>query len=223
MNGIELARNETEKDLGILIDTKLQFSRHIAEKVNKANSIAGLIRRSFKSLDKYLFRILFTTVVRPIIEYGSQIWSPMKMSDRIALENVQRRATKMIPGFKHLSYEERLKELDLPTLSYRRARSDMVETFKIIRNHYDDILCQDMYQMREASTTRGHNLKLFQKQGRLEIRRHSFLFRTVPVWNSLPSEVVNAPSAYSFKSRLDKAWQNCELKFNYLANVPGIR
>ena len=46
----------------------------------------------------------------------------------MALENVQRRATKKIPGFKNMSYEDRLQKLKLPTLAYRRKRGDMIET-----------------------------------------------------------------------------------------------
>jgi plasmid maintenance system killer protein len=48
------------------------------------------------------------------------------------IENVQKRATKQIPGMKNLSYEERLRKLELPTLSYRRLRGDMIEVYKII-------------------------------------------------------------------------------------------
>ena len=48
------------------------------------------------------------------------------------IENVQRRATKLIPILSGLSYEERLKKLKLPTLKYRRLRGDMIEVFKIL-------------------------------------------------------------------------------------------
>jgi len=49
-----------------------------------------------------------------------------------ALANVQRRATKLIPGYKELDYKERLKRLNLPPLSYRRFREDMIEIYKIL-------------------------------------------------------------------------------------------
>ena len=54
-----------------------------------------------------------------------------------ALENVQRRATKLIPGYKELDYKERLIRLHLPTLSYRRLRGDMIEIYKILTGKYD--------------------------------------------------------------------------------------
>ena len=53
------------------------------------------------------------------------------------IECVQKRATKQIPGFNNLSYPERLKKLKLPTITYRRIRGDMIETYKIINEKYD--------------------------------------------------------------------------------------
>ena len=54
-----------------------------------------------------------------------------------ALENVQRRATKLIPGYKEFDYKERLKRLNLPTFSYRRLWGDMIEMYKILTGKYD--------------------------------------------------------------------------------------
>ena len=97
------------KDLGITIDTQLSFQNHIQDKVNKANRVMGMIRRSFSHLNKEIFKQLYKSQVRPHLEYAQAAWSPYRKKD-ITLENVQRRATKLIPGLKHLSYPERLKE-----------------------------------------------------------------------------------------------------------------
>jgi len=219
LNGRELAHSETEKDLGIIIDSKLDFSKHIAEKVNKANSVLGTIRRTFKTLEKDNFKILFSSLVRPIIEYGSPVWSPRKNCDNISIENVQRRATKLIPGMKDLSYDQRLKSIGLTTLAYRRLRSDMIETYKITHGIYDEELTQGIFVRREASVTRGHNYKLFQQQSRREVRSCSFAYRVIPIWNSLPADVVNATSVASFKRKLDRAWENLDLKYDITARI----
>ena len=70
-------------------------------------------------------------MVRLLLEYGATIWYPRFIADVEILENVQRRATKLMPYFRELSYEERLKKLKLPTLVYRRLRGDMVEAYKL--------------------------------------------------------------------------------------------
>ena len=78
MEGKQLERSEEEKDLGVVIDTNLNFDKHISSKINKANSIAGLIRRSFEYLDAPMFKMLFTALVRPISntlnQSGAHTW-----------------------------------------------------------------------------------------------------------------------------------------------------
>ena len=100
------------------------------EKIKKANNIMGLIRRTFINLEDDIFLKLFKALVRPHIEYANTTWSPTKMKDIIAIENVQRRATKYLPTLKNMTYEERLKKLNLPTLRYRRMRGDLIEPTK---------------------------------------------------------------------------------------------
>ena len=65
------------------------------------------------------------------------VWHPYKIKHKIALENIQRRASKELPGMRHQSYIERLKLLKLPTLAYRRLRGDMIKVYEIIHNIYD--------------------------------------------------------------------------------------
>ena len=78
------------------------------------------------------FNLLYTTYIRPHLEYCIQAWSLHLAKDIACPENVQRRATKLVPGLCNKSYEERLKFLGLTTLEKRRIRGDMIETFKII-------------------------------------------------------------------------------------------
>ncbi len=99
-----------EKDLGIYFDQSLTFSIHCAKSVSKANSMIRLIKRTFSYMDKEIFLNLYKTMVQPHVEYGSFIWSPYYKKDIEILETVQRRATKLLPGFCNLSYPERLQE-----------------------------------------------------------------------------------------------------------------
>ena len=121
-----------EKDIGVIIDNKLSFEKHIIEKVNKANSIMGVIRRTFEFMDKKVFKTLFTSLVRPHIEYANQVWNPYLKKHIEIIENVQKRATKQVPGLKDMSYEQRLKELELPTLAYRPNRDIQNIVWKIL-------------------------------------------------------------------------------------------
>ena len=152
-----------EKDLGITIDNNLKFSKHVVNQVNKANRILGAIRHTFATIDRYNFLPLYKSIVRPHLEYATVIWSPKLKRDRDALEQVQRRATRLVNGLSHLSYPERLQSLNLPTLEFRRQRNDVIETFKIL-NNFDKVDYQrqcgncgnSLFKTSLGRTTRGH-------------------------------------------------------------------
>ena len=182
-----------ETDLGVTIDSELKFDEHVSKKVNKANSIVGLIRRSFAHLDGKLFKRLYTTFVRPHLEYAQSVWSPSSQKLVDMLENVQKRATKMVDGLASLEYHERLKQLDLPTLVFRRARGDMIEVFKHFHS-YDQDLIPDIFK-RQTYGIRNNGCQLVwrsPKDGVRGLQANSFYYRIIKIWNGLPSEVVNA-------------------------------
>ena len=107
-----------------------------------------------------------------------------------------------------------------PTLVYRRLRGDMIEVYKLTQQKYDpdvsNLLCkQDEVVQEVAGRTRGHSQKLYKRKHRLEVIKHSFTFRVVDPWNSLPESVVTAPSLASFKRRLDKFWSKQEIRYDF--------
>jgi len=99
----------------------------------------------------------------------------------------------MIPGLSHLSYEERLKRMDLPSLSYRRLRGDAIETFKHLHGFYlvDSTKLLPLAQPAEGVSTRGHELKLQKRACRTSIRANVLGLRIVKFWNLLPEHLVN--------------------------------
>jgi hypothetical protein len=161
------------------------------------------------------------------LEYANQVWCPYLKKDIEAIENVQRRAGKQIPGLSSLSYEGRLRKLKLPTLAYRRSCGDIIYLYKILTGKYDEDV-SNLLRTRDESTTRGHQYKLYKSHSRLDIRKYSFTQRTsirllsnirkqttVEIWSNLPSKVVTALTIMSFESRLDKFWENQPRKYNY--------
>ena len=204
LNGTTLLETTEERDLGVLIDKKLKFSSHIKGIVGKANQMIGLIKISFESIDKEMFLTLYKTLIRPLLEYCVHAWSPHYETDITLLENVQRRATKMVRVLSHLSYEDRLKELELPTLKDRRTRGDMILTYRLLHGKEGIDYRRFFHLAGRSHNTRGHSLKLTKPQARLDTRKYFFSSRVIDKWNSLTEEEVSANSTHMFKKRYDE-------------------
>ena len=221
----ELQRAEEEKDIGVIIDSELSFEKHISEKVNKANSMFALLRRSFKYLDTKTFVPLYKTMVRTHLDYASSVWYPYKAKHIDMIESVQRRATKQLPGMKNLSYSERLKRLKLPSLHYRRVRGDMIELYKMLNGKYDREAAPFIKLWQEVTPrtgVRGNSKKIYPQRARTELRKNAFTIRVTKLWNNLPEEVVTAPTTNTFKNRLDRYWSNQTMVYeDYKAPITG--
>ena len=118
------------------------------------------------------------------------------------LERVQRRATKIIPKLRNISYEMHLKECGLTTLETRRLRGDQIAVFRIL-NGYENIDRNTFFSVKEERRTRGHGVTLAKKQCRLDIRTFSFSQRTVNERNRLLADCVGASSVNIFKNKFD--------------------
>ena len=202
MGATVLGTTVKEKDLGVTISADMKVSQQCGIAASKGNQILGLIRRNITYKGKKLIIPLYKAIVRPHLEYCIQAWRPYRKKDIDTLERIQRRATKMIPELRDLSYEERLKECGLTTLETRRLRGDQIEVFKIL-NGYENIDRNMFFSLKKDSRTRGHEVKLVKDQCRLDIRKHSFSQRTINEWNKLSTDCVTASSVNMFKNKVD--------------------
>ncbi|CAM4650931.1 unnamed protein product [Lepidochelys kempii] len=160
---------EGEKDLGVLVDHRMTTSRQCDLALKKANAVLGCTRRGISSRNKEVLVPLYKALVRPHLEYCVHFWSPMFKKDEFKLEQVQRRATRVIRRMENLSYERKLKELGLFSLTKRRLRGDMIALYKYIRR-INTGEGEELFKLSTSVDTRTNGYKLAIGKFRLEIR-----------------------------------------------------
>ena len=185
------------RDLGVQVDSRLNFNQHIDSIVSRAHLRANQILRCFASKHPETLFKAFSTYVRPLLEYASPVWSPVTIGNINKIESDQKRFTKRLNGPAFVPYDERIFLLNSERLEIRRLRSDLTTCYKIL-NGSIDMVVNEFFTFNPNCSTRGHQLKLFVPDSRVNARAHFFCVKVISTWNSLPDNVINASNLNLF-------------------------
>ena len=163
----------------INVSLMLQWDKQCVAVVKNANKLLGMIKHNFIHRSKATILALYKSLVRPHLEYCIQVWNPHLAKDIKLIEDVQRRATKLVHGIENWKYDDRLKFLGLTRLDKRRIRSDLVETFKILNGYYN--ISKGLFFDLDDGGRRGHKEKLFKRRFCLDTRKFVFSNRVVDI------------------------------------------
>ena len=199
-NGNEVKSCTSIRDLGVTVDSKMNFDRHIENIVRDAYIRVGVLFKGFISRDPNLMKKAYTTFIRPVIEHASRVWCPYKQKHIVAIEKVQRHFTRRIPALRDLSYGERLGLIELETLELRRLKCDLILYYKILTG-ISPLSCEHYFNyVNHGRSTRLQDKYVLQKPFcRNKLIENDFFVRRIDCWNSLPDNVKHCDSLYKFK------------------------
>jgi ribonucleases P/MRP protein subunit RPP40 len=206
--GENLTVSHREKDLGIIISSSLSYKPHILAVTAKALKIYGWMARNLVSRDPQVILKIYKTLVRPLLEYASTVWSPTRVGLINILEKVQRKLTKLV-GRSYGSYSDRLKALHLPSLRWRRNYLDMLKVHQIL--HGDEGIRKCFFTLNSEVSGRNlrrHRLTIHKGVVHCDVYKRHFANRVVDSWNSLPEHLLNISAFNLFKRKL-KAYLHC--------------
>uniref|UniRef100_A0A8D2Q013 Reverse transcriptase domain-containing protein n=1 Tax=Varanus komodoensis TaxID=61221 RepID=A0A8D2Q013_VARKO len=154
-----LESSACERDLGVLVDCRLNMSQQCDAVVKRENTTLVCIARSVASRSKEVLLPLYTILVRLQLEYRAQFWVPHYRKDIARLESVQHSATRLVASLQGIGYEARLRELDLFSLEKRRLRGDMLATYRYVRGCHME-MGRDLFSPAEEGRTHSNGAKL---------------------------------------------------------------
>ena len=205
LNGVNLAEVKNTKYLGVSISNDLSWHDHISTTSSKAARSVGFLRRNLCACPEEVRARMYTTLVRPIMEYAGAVWDPYQARHTDKLERVQKQAARSVTN-NYSSREEgsmtaMLDHLGWEPLAVRRARARATLLYKIINNVVEVEFSQTIHQVdaRTRGATRG---SLRQIQVKTDTYQNSFLPRTITTWNNIPSEIKAAATVESSQSSL---------------------
>ena len=208
------------KHLGVTIRSDLRWSDHITDISNKSSKLINIMKSLKFTLDRKTLETIYTSFIRPILEYGSQVWSGCTVQDEEKLECIQLNAARIVTGAMHGTSTAKIyEETGWLTLSKRREISKLTLMYKLVHNLVPDALCSILSTASPdtGNYTTRQQFDLPHFRARTDLFDKSFFPSTVRLWNQLPLEIRNSDSIQKFKSSITQPVVR-PIKFDELYN-----
>ena len=182
------------------------FEKHISNVATSANQKCAWILRTFRTRDRFPLLILWKSLVRPIVDYCSQLWCPTAPGQINTIEKVQVNFFKKIIGMQDLDYWEQLKDLKVTSLQRRRERYICIYMWKILENIVPNFGVEVIDNERTGRYCRIPTIRSTVPHRINNLRFKSMAVNGPRIFNSLPRNLRNMSSCSvdSFKGSLDK-------------------
>lgn len=210
MEDVNLNSVDSFKYLGVTISNDLQWRAHIENVCSSAYRSLGFIRRKLKDATRDAKLTAYKTMVRPILEYASVVWSPNKKVDKEKLEKIQRLAVRFILSrYKRTdSVTRMLHECGLQPLETRRKIARLKLFFSLYNGQLKIDPALYLKEVHKRSRRLNHTKTVQPYCSRIDVFKYSFFAQTIEEWNSLPECVINLIDASHFESSLEELFSN---------------
>ena len=198
---------ENHKHLGIYLSNDGTWHTHISYIKEKAWNRINIMRKLKFQLDRKSLEIIYTSFIRPILEYGNEIWDNCTQYEKEDLEKIQKEAARIATGTtKLISVENLYNEIGWDTLESRRNKQKLTLFYKMVNNLTPTYLSSlvpstvteaSRYNLRNSSDIRTVNSRTSQYF-------NSFLPSSIREWNSLPEQHRTSSTVTSFKYHLNQ-------------------
>ena len=201
LHGVLLESVTSAKYLGVDISNNLSWDTHIKRSTKKANQTLGFLRRNLQVKSEPLKSMAYQTLVRPQLEYGSEIWSPHTQTLIDQIEGVQRRAARWIKAdfYRTSSVTDMLHSLNLRRLDQRRIDNRLSLMYKI-HNDLVAIPVENYLVPLSRPARHCHSLSYRLITATTDYYKFSFFPRTIYHWNHLPPDIVHLPTIEQFNT-----------------------
>ena len=215
IEGCNISVPSLHRDLGIIVKGDLSWSSHHNFICSKAYSVLYRIHRTFSSSATVsVKKQLYISLVRSIMCYGSQLWRPHLKKNILAIERVQRRATKQILLDYTSNYRVRLLKLSMLPLMYWLELNDLMYFIKALKYPSDNFSVLSFVSFSKVGTRASTAHKLVHNYSRTTTYHHFYFNRLVRLWNSLPF-IDLSQSLQCIKSKLlSYLWDHFTNHFN---------
>ena len=200
IHNTDIEDTSNAKYLGININNKLSWNKQIDNICKKGNNTINFIHRNFKECSPSVKDRLYKAYVRPTLEYCSSVWDPHTKTNIDRLEQVQRRAARLVTNnfSRHTRVTPILQQLNWTPLIARRAHSKVTIMYKALNNQIE---IPTGHLTHTIGITRQEG-NLFVPFARSDTYRHSYFPSTIRLWNQIPPHVRIAPTLQTFRGAI---------------------
>ena len=210
----ELENVFAEKDLGVILDAELKVCEHVLVKVKKANALVALIHRTFSYLDGPLFKKLFTSFIRPHLEYDKVICTPHLKKIYNYFGNCAMPSHKIGGWFSSHELLRKAKKSESTIVGLQESSRRYDRDFQHFHS-YDNCMLPENFRPQNSPSRKQEYQLVWKatKDGVRGLETNFFYFRTIQTWNELPKEIIHVKSINLFKNKLDETRKDLPVRF----------